>query len=68
MTLVLVDESGDPGFKPGPSRYFSVAFVPFEEQEEANACHQRIDLLRHEPRLAEDHEFRGRIKDIALIA
>jgi hypothetical protein len=56
--LVFVDESGDPGFRPGSSAFFTVALVLFEEEDEATACDQRIALLRRELRLAEDYEFR----------
>ncbi len=48
--LVFIDESGDPGLKidKGSSRYFTVSLVVFEENDEALACDQRIELLRRE--------------------
>ena len=57
--LVFVDESGDCGRKilDGSSLYFVVAAVTFEEHDEANACDQRIDLLRRELNLAPGYEF-----------
>ncbi|MBD3338866.1 MAG: DUF3800 domain-containing protein [Candidatus Lokiarchaeota archaeon] len=46
--LVFVDESGDSGLKinKGSSKFFIVTLVLFEEDDEANAADQRIDLLR----------------------
>lgn len=57
--LVFIDESGDPGLKieKGSSCYFVVALVVFEDQEEASACDQRIELLRKELKYPEDFEF-----------
>ncbi len=48
--LIFIDESGDPGLKvnQGSSEYFSVSLVVFEDEDEAVACDQRIELLRHE--------------------
>jgi hypothetical protein len=48
--LVFIDESGDPGLKinQGSSRYFTIALVMFEDHEEAEACDQRITLLKRE--------------------
>lgn len=48
--LTFIDESGDPGLKldQGSSRFFTVAFVIFEESDEATACDQRIELLKKE--------------------
>lgn len=56
--LVFIDESGDTGLKTaaGSSRYFVVALILFEEHEEAAACDQRIQLLKHE--LKFPHEFK----------
>jgi len=56
--LVFIDESGDPGFMPGSSRFFTVVLVLFEEEDEAIACDNRIQLLRRELRLPEDYEFK----------
>jgi hypothetical protein len=57
--LVLVDESGDVGFKfsKGSSRLFAVTVVLFEENEEAQNCDVRISLLRKELRLPKTFEF-----------
>lgn len=48
--LVFIDESGDSGLKigKGSSRYFTIAMVVFEENEEATRCDQRIELLKSE--------------------
>lgn len=48
--LVFIDESGDPGLKigDGSSRIFTISLVVFEENEEAVACDQRIELLKRE--------------------
>jgi len=57
--LVFVDESGDTGRKPeeGSSKFFTVALVIFEENDEAVVCDQRIGLLRHELGWDERSEF-----------
>lgn len=46
--LVFIDESGDSGLKvdQGSSRFFVVTLVMFEDNEEAVACDQRIQLVR----------------------
>lgn len=48
--LVFIDESGDAGLtlEQGSSQYFVVALVVFEENDEAIACDQRIELLKRE--------------------
>lgn len=48
--LAFIDESGDAGFKlhEGASRYFTVALLVFEKDEEAIACDRRIEHLRKE--------------------
>ena len=58
--LIFVDESGDTGLKieKGSSRYFIIALVLFEENEEAEACDERIKLLRRELHLPEYFEFK----------
>lgn len=58
--LCFVDESGDPGLKTdiGSSKYFTVALVLFEDNEEAIACDKRINKLRSDLNLAVDYEFR----------
>jgi hypothetical protein len=57
--LVFVDESGDPGLKTeqGSSRYFVVALVIFQDNDEAQAADDRITLLRREMRLNPRFEF-----------
>lgn len=58
--LVFIDESGDTGRKinKGSSKYFVIVLVTFEDNEEAVACDQRINLLRKELRLPENYEFK----------
>jgi hypothetical protein len=48
--LVFIDESGDPGLRldRGSSQYFTVSLVVFEDNDDAVACDQRINLLRRE--------------------
>lgn len=48
--LVFIDESGDSGLKlsSGSSRYFVIALVTFSDNEDADLCDKRIDLLRQE--------------------
>jgi len=60
--LIFIDESGDPGLKikQGSSEYFAVSLVVFEEEDEANACDQRIGLLRKEIGWNADSEFHFR--------
>jgi len=57
--LVFIDESGDPGrkIKEGSSRYFTVSLVVFEENDEATACDQRIELLKRELGWNPESEF-----------
>jgi hypothetical protein len=57
--LAFLDESGDPGFKPGQgsSRYFAVALVLFEVAEHAEAADRRVDELRAEMKLHPRFEF-----------
>jgi len=57
--LIFIDESGDPGLKTkqGSSQHFTVSLVVFEEEDEATACDQRIDLLRREIGWQPDSEF-----------
>ena len=57
--LAFVDESGDPGRKilNGSSLYFVVAVVTFEDNDEALACDQRIELVRRELGLPPRYEF-----------
>lgn len=44
--LIFIDDSGDSGLKieSGSSRYFTIGLVVFEDNEEAVACDQRIQL------------------------
>lgn len=49
--LVFIDESGDSGLdvaNPGTSQYFVISLVIFEDEEDAIACDQRIELLKKE--------------------
>lgn len=57
--LGFLDESGDTGLKvaSGSSRFFVVALVVFDDDNEALRCDRRIDLLRQEMRLAATYEF-----------
>jgi len=57
--LVFIDESGDPGLKieQGSSRYFTVALVIFEDNDDALCCDQRIQLLKKELARIENSEF-----------
>lgn len=57
--LVFIDESGDSGLKieSGSSRYFVVSLVIFEDNDEAVACDQRIQLLKKEIGWTQDSEF-----------
>ena len=57
--LVFIDESGDPGLKieKGSSRFFTIAMVIFDDNEEATACDQRIRLLKKELGWAPEREF-----------
>jgi hypothetical protein len=57
--LVFIDESGDPGRKieHGSSALFVVALVVFNDNAEAEACDQRIHLLRRELGWSEESEF-----------
>lgn len=57
--LVFIDESGDTGFKieSGSSRFFIISLVIFEDDDEALACDQRIQLLKKELGYPADFEF-----------
>lgn len=57
--LVFVDESGDTGLKldSGSSEFFTVTLVLFEDHDEAQACDDRITLLRRELNKADGFEF-----------
>ncbi len=57
--LIFIDESGDSGLKieSGSSRYFTVGLVVFEDNDEALACDQRIQLLKKEIGWPENAEF-----------
>ncbi|MGH9844302.1 MAG: DUF3800 domain-containing protein [Blastocatellia bacterium] len=57
--LVFIDESGDPGLKTdqGSSRFFTIGLVVFEDHDEAQACDDRITLLKRELGWSEDSEF-----------
>lgn len=57
--LVFIDESGDPGLKleSGSTDYFIITLVAFEENEEALATDQRIQLLKRELNFSPEFEF-----------
>ena len=57
--LALIDESGDSGFKigKGSSKYFTIALVIFEDDEEAITCDSRIELLKRELGWKANSEF-----------
>lgn len=57
--LVFIDESGDTGLRieAGASPYFTVALVLFEDEADAVACDQRIQLLKRELNLSPNFEF-----------
>lgn len=57
--LVFIDESGDSGLKiqNGSSRFFTVALVVFEDNEEAINCDKRIELLKGELGWEKGSEF-----------
>ena len=56
---IYIDESGDSGFKfdKGSSKFFTVAMVIFNDHDEANACEDRINLLKRELGHSENFEF-----------
>ena len=58
--LVFIDESGDAGLKleTGSSEYFIVTLVAFEDNDEALAADQRIQLLKRELGLRPEFEFK----------
>ncbi len=60
--LAFIDETGDTGLKitEGSSRFFTIALVLFEDHDEAEACDQRITLLRRELSLNPSFEFHFR--------
>lgn len=57
--LIYIDESGDSWFKfdHWSSPFFSIALVVFNDHDEAEACSQRIDLLRRELWIPVNYEF-----------
>ena len=58
--LAFIDESGDPGMKnigQSSSQYFAVTLVLFEDDDEALACDQRIELLKRELGFGPQFEF-----------
>lgn len=57
--LIFIDESGDTGRKlgEGSTSFFVVSLVVFDDLEQAQACDQRIDLLRKELGLDNKFEF-----------
>ena len=57
--LVLLDESGDTGWKQGAgsSRFFLVSLALFDNHVEADACDKAISKLRETIKLSQDYEF-----------
>lgn len=61
--LVFIDEAGDPWFKfditqnQHSSKFFTIWMVVFDDHEEANACDQRIELLKREIWKNSGYEF-----------
>ena len=57
--LIFIDESGDSGLKlgQGSSKFFAMSLVVFEDNDEAIACDQRIELLKKELGFNETFEF-----------
>lgn len=57
--LVLIDESGDPGFKisRGSSPHFIIAAVIFDEELDAEKAAVELKLLRRELGLPDHYEF-----------
>jgi len=73
--LVFIDESGDSGLKieEGSSRYFTIGLVVFEDNDEALACDQRIELLKKEIGWPQNAEFNfkrnsNKVREIFLSA
>lgn len=69
--LIFIDEAWDPWFKfdKHSSQYFTIWMVIFNDNEEAENCDQRINLLRKELSLSDSYEFHykkdsDRIKEI----
>ncbi len=58
--LVFIDESGDTGLRidKGSSRFFVIALVSFEENDEALGCDKRIELLKQELKFSKNTEFK----------
>jgi hypothetical protein len=63
--LVLIDESGDPGFKlnKGSSSHFVAAMVIFNDFKEAEACSSSIDTLRQELGFKTEFKFNNSRSD-----
>lgn len=59
--LVLIDESGDPGFKltRGSSPHFVVAMVIFDDYEEAERASLLIEQARRSLRVTREFKFSG---------
>lgn len=57
--LIYIDESGDSGFNfdKWSSPFFTITLVIFNDPDEAQACSQRIDLLRRELGIWSNYEF-----------
>ena len=57
--LVFIDEAWDSGFKfdKNSSKYFTIWMVIFENDEDAEYCNKRIDLIKNELKLPKTYEF-----------
>ncbi len=64
--LVLIDESGDPGFKlnKGSSAYFIVSMVVFASFDEAEKCSLAIQKLQQDQRIFPEFKFSNCRKEI----
>jgi len=61
--IVAVDDSGDPGMKlyeGGSSRFFVIAAICFEKEEEASKANAKIEKLRKKLGWRPEHEFKFR--------
>jgi len=60
--LITIDDSGDPGLKPseGASKFFVIATVCFENEEDANRMRRRINRLKTELDWVAMREFKFR--------
>jgi hypothetical protein len=57
--LAFIDERGDTGFKfnSGSTKYFTVSIIYFDQYSEADACDQKIELLKKELKIKKEFKF-----------